>query len=51
MTTKLTLEQKIGQVMMVGFDGLEATDTIQSMICDYHVGSVITFPRNIQTRP
>lgn len=50
MTIKLTLEQKIGQVMMVGFDGLETTDTIRSMIRDYHVGSVITFPRNIQTR-
>jgi beta-N-acetylhexosaminidase len=44
----MTLEQKIGQVMMVGFDGTEATPELLEMITKYHVGGVILFARNIE---
>ncbi len=50
MIESMSLEQKIGQLLMVGFQGTDLNEQIVSMIRDYHVGSVITFPRNIRTR-
>jgi beta-N-acetylhexosaminidase len=46
---RLTLEQKIGQVMTVGFDGLTVDAELHRMIRDYHIGGVILFARNIQS--
>ena len=45
----LTLEQKIGQLMIIGFDGTEADSGLQEMISRYHVGGVILFARNVQS--
>jgi beta-N-acetylhexosaminidase len=45
----LTLEQKIGQLMMVGFDGTEADGSLLEMISKYHIGGVILFARNVQS--
>jgi beta-N-acetylhexosaminidase len=45
----MTPEQKIGQVMMVGFDGTEASPDLLEMITKYHVGGVILFARNIES--
>ncbi len=45
----LTLEQKIGQLMIIGFDGLTVNAELRNMIVDYHVGGVILFARNVQS--
>ncbi len=45
----LTLEQKIGQLMIIGFDGTEADSGLLEMISKYHVGGVILFARNVRS--
>src|SRR5688572_3782790 len=45
----LTLEQKIGQLMIIGFDGTAVDDELRHMITDYHIGGVILFARNVQS--
>ena len=45
----LTLEQKIGQLMIIGFDGTKADSGLLEMISRYHVGGVILFARNVQS--
>ena len=44
----MPLEQKIGQVMIIGFDGFTVNDELRRMISEYHIGGVILFARNIQ---
>lgn len=49
---KMTLEQKVGQMFMVGFHNddqpaQEMNQQIRTLIRDYHVGGVILFDRNI----
>lgn len=45
----MTLEQKIGQVMIIGFDGTAVDAELRHMISEYHIGGVILFARNIQS--
>ncbi|WP_340013664.1 beta-N-acetylhexosaminidase [Paenibacillus sp. FSL K6-1318] len=45
----LTLEQKVGQLLMCGFHGQHADKQITRLIRDYHVGGVIYFRRNVQS--
>jgi beta-N-acetylhexosaminidase len=45
----MTLEQKIGQTIMIGFDGVSVDDGLRRMIRDDHLGGVILFARNIQS--
>jgi beta-N-acetylhexosaminidase len=45
----LTLEQKIGQVMLIGFDGIAVDAELRRMISEYQVGGVILFARNVQS--
>ncbi|MBE9610220.1 beta-N-acetylhexosaminidase [Chitinilyticum piscinae] len=45
--TALTLSQKIGQLLMVGFDGLEPDAQIESLLDQLQVGGVILFRRNV----
>jgi beta-N-acetylhexosaminidase len=45
----MDLRQKIGQLFMVGFDGLEVNDHITTMIRRYHIGGIILFRRNVDT--
>ena len=45
----MNLSKKIGQLFMVGFDGLEVNEHISRMIRQYHVGGVILFRRNVDT--
>ncbi len=45
----LTLEQKIGQLMIIGCDGTKADSSLLEMISRYHVGGVILFARNVQS--
>ncbi|MDR0269692.1 beta-N-acetylhexosaminidase [Paenibacillus sp.] len=45
--SKLTLDQKIGQMFICGFHSLGLDDQIRKLIQDYHLGGVIYFRRNI----
>ena len=45
----LTLEQKIGQVMVIGFDGITVDAELRRLISEYHIGGVILFARNVQS--
>lgn len=44
-----TLRQKLGQLVMCGFDGTVPSESILRLIRDYRVGNVIYFRRNIGT--
>lgn len=47
MLQKMTLEEKVGQLMIVGFDGLVVNQHARSMINKYKVGGIILFDRNM----
>lgn len=44
----MTLDEKIGQLFIVGFDGYEANENIESLIKENHVGGVILFSHNAE---
>nr|MBO2494625.1 beta-N-acetylhexosaminidase [Clostridia bacterium] len=46
--SRMTLEEKVGQMLIIGFDGFEAPAAVKEMIQNYHVGSVILFSRNVK---
>lgn len=46
---EMTLEEKVGQVCMFGFDGLDLNDDIIHLIKKYKLGNVILFARNVKT--
>lgn len=49
--SSLTLEQKIGQLIIAGFETDSVQDThFQKLVNDYHVGNVILFTRNLGER-
>lgn len=43
------LRRKVGQLMVVGFKGITASDEIKELIREHHVGGIILFGRNIGT--
>lgn len=45
----MSLQQKIGQLMMIGFDGTTVEPELRQMITEYHIGGVILFARNIES--
>ncbi len=45
----MNLEQKIGQMLMVGFDGYTAPDYILDWLAQGKISGVILFARNVQT--
>lgn len=47
MHASLSLQQKIGQLIMAGFDGLAPDSQIENLIRSKHLGGVILFRRNI----
>lgn len=46
---KLTLEQKVGQMFMLGFRGTKITPELQTHLATYKPGALILFGRNIRT--
>ena len=44
----LTINQKLGQLMWVGFDGYELTEELKNLIDEYKIGNIILFTRNIK---
>jgi beta-N-acetylhexosaminidase len=51
-STQVTLEEKIGQMIMVGFHGFEVSDTSHVIrdITEYHAGGVILFDVHVPER-
>lgn len=45
----LTLDEKIGQLVMVGFDALDVNEHVIELIQEYRIGNIILFARNVQT--
>lgn len=45
----LTIREKIGQLLMVGFSSPEINDDIINLIKEYKVGNIILFARNFKT--
>ncbi|UVE50895.1 beta-N-acetylhexosaminidase [Haloferax larsenii] len=43
------LEEKVGQLFVAGFDGIEPTDDIEQLVASHHLGGVIYFSRNIDS--
>ncbi|HLX56575.1 MAG TPA: glycoside hydrolase family 3 N-terminal domain-containing protein, partial [Ktedonobacteraceae bacterium] len=46
-TDGMTLEEQIGQTLMVGFWGHTPTQEVIDLIQRYHVGNIILFSRNV----
>ena len=49
MIAEMTIEEKVGQLIMVGFDGTQANEAIETHIRERLVGGVVLFSRNIQS--
>ena len=49
MIAEMTIEKKVGQLIMVGFDGTQANEAIETHIRQRFVGGVVLFSRNIQS--
>jgi beta-N-acetylhexosaminidase len=46
---RLTLEQKVGQLLMVGFKGTEVTAEVEALVRGRQVGGVCLFRRNVES--
>ncbi len=46
---RMTLEQKIGQLMVIGFDGVTYEAGLREMVEKYQIGGVIFFARNVES--
>ncbi len=46
----MTLQQKLGQMLMVRFNSLSYTPQLNAMITQYHIGSVIEYQGNIESK-
>jgi len=44
----MTLEEKIGQMFIMGFQGTEVSQDIKTLMLDYKPGGIILFDRNIK---
>ncbi|MDR9853984.1 glycoside hydrolase family 3 protein [Paenibacillus sp. VCA1] len=47
---QLTLREKIGQLIVAGFPGLDVDEETQRLFADYKIGNVILFAHNVQNR-
>jgi len=47
--SRMTTEQKVGQLFLVYFDGTSLSPDLERMITEYHVGGIIIFPHNLNT--
>lgn len=46
----MTLEEKVGQMMLVGVHGTEINDDIRFILNQYHYGGIIFFDRNMENK-
>ena len=49
MIAEMTIEEKVGQLIMVGFEGTQANETVETHIRERFVGGVVLFSRNIES--
>ena len=49
MIAEMTIEEKVGQLIMVGFEGTQANETVETYIRERFVGGVVLFSRNIES--
>ena len=49
MIAEMTIEEKVGQLIMVGFEGTQANEAIETHIRERFVGGIVLFSRNIQS--
>ena len=47
---KMTINEKIGQMMMIGISGYEVDDNIAWMLSQYHCGGIILYDRNMKSK-
>ena len=45
----MSVEEKVGQLLMVGFDGDVLTESVAEMLRRYHVGGIILFGKNVSS--
>ncbi len=45
----MTLDEKIGQMVIAGFEGYEVNDDVRSLIRDYRIGGLILYGGNVQS--
>lgn len=45
----MSLEQKVGQTMIIGFDGTTMTPELRRLVEEIHVGGVIIYERNVDS--
>lgn len=45
--SKLSVKQKIGQILMCGFEGKQIPPHMESLFSEYHIGGIIYFRRNV----
>ena len=45
--SSMTPAQKVGQAMMIGFDGVAITPELAAAVTELHVGGIILFERNV----
>ncbi|MEC0227848.1 beta-N-acetylhexosaminidase [Paenibacillus alba] len=43
----MTLREKIGQMLLCGFEGTEVTEELKALITEHRIGGVIYFARNV----
>lgn len=45
----MTMDEKIGQMVIAGFDGYEVNDHVRSLIRDYRIGGFILYGNNVRS--
>ena len=46
---KMNIDEKIGQLIIAGFDGTTVNDELRSLILEKYVGGVILFSKNVES--
>lgn len=46
---KMSLDEKIGQVIIAGFEGTDVNNELQSLISEKYIGGVILFSKNVES--
>ena len=46
---KMTIDEKIGQMVIAGFDGTETSENVKNLVEKYKIGGLILFKKNIKT--
>ena len=47
--SKMTLEQKVGQVMAIGFGATAVIPEVKALLNDLHIGAIVIFDANIES--